>query len=94
MTSETRTVVFESVVQPFYVVLTFHLVGDSGQVSVNFSVRSHTPQPMGAMLRVTAVFQSWVSSIVDGAFPPLPQGWRVQDGAKEGATSSTPDHLH
>ena len=91
MTDDIRTVVFESA--PFFVILTFHL-GEANQVQVNFSVRSHTPQPVAAMFRVQAVWQSWVSATVGGAFPPLPSGWRVQDGAKEGATSSTPDHLH
>jgi len=91
MTADIRTVVFES--SPFLVILTFHL-GEADQVEVNFSVRSHTPQPVAAMLRVQAVWQSWVSAIVCGEFPPLPSGWRVQDGAQEGATSRTPDHLH
>lgn len=92
MTSETVTVYFESA--SFEIVLTLRVVGYSGRVSVNFSVRSHTPQPVAAMLRVQAVWQSWVSSTVDGVFPPLPKGWRVKDGAREVAPSGTPDHLH
>lgn len=94
MTTETRTAVFESVSTGFFVILTFNLVGGSDQVRVNFSVRSHTPQPVEAMLRVHAVWQSWVSRIASGALPPLPIGWRVKDGEQEGATSRTPDHLH
>lgn len=94
MTSDIRTVVFESVATGFFVILTFNLVGDSDQVRVTFSVRSHTPQPVDAMLRVHAVWQSWVSRIAGGSLPALPKGWRYIDGTPEGATSGTPDHLH
>ena len=92
MTIQTRTCVFESA--PFEIVLTFKLVDDSGRFSVVFSVRSHTPQSVAAMLRVQTVWQSWVSTIVGGSLPPLPSGWRVQDGVQEDATSRSPDHLH
>lgn len=92
MTIQTRTCVFESA--HFEIVLDFKLVDDSGRFSVVFSVRSHSPQSVAAMLRVQTVWQSWVSSIVDGVFLPLPKGWRVKDGAQEVAPSGTPDHLH
>ena len=94
MTTQTRTSVFESISTGFFVILTFTLVGGSDQVRVNFSVRSHTPQPVQAMLRVQAVWQSWVSRIVGGSFPALPKGWRYIDGTPEGATSGTPEHHH
>jgi len=89
---ETRTAVFEAA--PFYVVLTFHLVDNTGRMRVEYSVRSHTPQPVDAMLRVQALWQSWVGAIVAGEFPPLPIGWQHKDGAREVAPSRTPDHLH
>lgn len=94
MTADIRTAVFESVSTGFFVILTFNLVGGSDQVRVNFSVRSHTPQPVEAMLRVHAVWQSWVSRIAGGSLPALPNGWRYIDGTPEGATSGTPDHHH
>lgn len=89
-----RTSVYESISTGFFVILTFDLVAGSDQVRVKFSVRSHTPQPVEAMLRVHAVWQSWVSRSVGGTHPPLPKGWRVKDGAREVAPSGTPDHLH
>jgi len=94
MTTETRTAVFESIFEPVYVVLTFDLLDDAGRMRCNYSVRSHTPLPVSALLRAQAVWHSWVSAIVGGALPPLPQGWRVKDGEPEGATSGTPDHFH
>lgn len=84
--------VFESVATGFFVILTFNLVGDSDQVKVNFSVRSHTPKSQDAMLRVYAVWHAWVSQIAGGNPPALPKGWRFIDGTPEGATSGTPDH--
>ena len=88
-----ETCVFESA--SFDLVLTFRWDSGSGKVSVTFSVRSHTPQPVAAILRVQSVWQSWVSAIdQDGVVPPLPKGWRLKDGEQEGATSRTPDHLH
>ena len=89
-----RTSVYESISTGFFVILTFDLVAGSDQVRVKFSVRSHTPQPVEAMLRVHAVWQSWVSRSVGGTHPALPNGWRYIDGAQEAATSGTPDHLH
>jgi hypothetical protein len=90
----TKTLIFNSVLEPFSVVLTFNLVDYSGRVTVTFSVLPHTPQPVYSILRVQAVWQSFVSSIVDGSFPPLPKGWRVQDGGNDADTSLPPDHFH
>lgn len=89
----TETCVFESA--SFDLFLTFRWDSFSGSVSVTFSARSHTPQPAAATLRVLTVWQSWVNAIdQNGVIPPLPKGWRLKDGAREGATSGTPDHLH
>jgi hypothetical protein len=76
------------------VVLTFSKLNDAGHLSVNYSVRSHNPQPVAVLLRAQSVWQSWVSSIVDGVVPPLPKGWQLHDGEQEAATSRTPNQLH
>lgn len=87
----TDTLIFES--GAFSVVLTFS-PGDSDQVSVNLSVRSHSFKPVNEMLRVEAVWRAWLAGFAYGEFPPLPPGWRLQDGNLEGATSRLPDHHH
>lgn len=86
--------VFERLGLPVFVVLSFVVRDDIGNISTNVSVRSHVSQDLGFMLEIQSTWREWIRSALAGEDPAYPSGWRVVDGPELAATFSGPDHVH